>query len=181
MRHLWRDAGERPIPHQLRRWRPILILVLLGIATPAPGSRQTNPLDRMKPVLDRSPLFRSRLDTALVDLDRADQNQRRFFFRGLVGADPHVEIARVETPLSLGLSACVLSACLASFCTQSGCLGSYCQASGCLGSYCILSGCTSSFCGGSFCVDSACLASACINSSCVNGCEENRPELKGEE
>ena len=179
MRQVQRGNGRRSMRRGFRGWRPVLVLVLLAIATPSPGSRRTAAIDRIDPVSDRSPLFRSRLDAALLDLDRSDRDDRPFFFRGLVGSDARV--ARAETPLSLGLSACIFSGCLASFCTQSGCLGSYCQASGCLGSYCILSGCTNSYCGGSFCVDSACLASACINSACANGCEDDKPEFEPEE
>jgi hypothetical protein len=120
-------------------------------------------------VVEFSPLFSSRLQASLADLDRED---RPYFFRGLTEGPPVIAASDGPSPLSADLSLCWLSGCVTSVCTQSGCLGSVCIASGCFGSICVASACKETTCGGSFCVDSECLGSACVKSSCPAGCDE---------
>lgn len=159
--------------NQGRPFRRVImsILLLLSFLTPALGHRdrwrERNPVPE-----EFSPLFRDRLEASLADMDQQD---RKWFFQGLDRQPVMLAKSEVATPLSFGLSVCLLSACLTSVCTQSGCLGSFCEASVCTGSFCIGSACTSSLCGASFCLDSFCLASACANSTCLAGCKEDEP------
>ncbi|MBI4161480.1 MAG: hypothetical protein HY509_03440 [Acidobacteria bacterium] len=167
-------AIQRFRPWHLRLGVPILFAAL--VATPAAGHRG-GPSGPDPPADEEfSPLFPLRLEASLADLDREEPGH---FFGGLTEGRMLLADGSVETPLSWGVSMCLLSACLTSICTQSGCLGSLCEASGCLGSLCIVSGCLSTSCGASLCLFSGCLASACVASDCLaSSCSNSTCEAK---